>query len=49
MPDWRDEYLVNIQEAERNNPVNRDLVAACEFLIELVVAKKGRGNVGTNS
>ncbi|KAK8041833.1 autophagy protein 16- interacts with Atg12p-Atg5p [Apiospora rasikravindrae] len=28
MPDWRDEYLVNLQEAERANPVNRDLVAA---------------------
>lgn len=29
MPGWRDEYLANLQEAERNNPVNRDLVEAC--------------------
>ncbi|KAK8124499.1 autophagy protein 16- interacts with Atg12p-Atg5p [Apiospora kogelbergensis] len=38
MPNWRDEYLVNLQEAERNNPVNRDLVAACSQLADRVAS-----------
>ncbi|KAK7949656.1 autophagy-related protein 16 [Apiospora saccharicola] len=38
MPDWRDEYLVNIQEAERANPVNRDLVAACSQLADRIAS-----------
>lgn len=29
MPDWRSDYLTSLQEAERNNPVNKDLVTAC--------------------
>lgn len=31
-PNWRDEYLVNLQEAERANPVNKELVSACACL-----------------
>jgi hypothetical protein len=30
MPDWRDDYLASLQEAERNNPINKDLVEACK-------------------
>ncbi|KAI0128783.1 autophagy protein [Xylariales sp. AK1849] len=38
MPDWREEYLVNLQDAERNNPVNKDLVAACSQLADRIAA-----------
>ncbi|ORY70039.1 autophagy protein 16 [Pseudomassariella vexata] len=38
MPDWRDEYLVNLREAERNNPVNKELIAACSQLADRVAA-----------
>ncbi|KAI1505568.1 autophagy protein 16 [Biscogniauxia marginata] len=38
MPDWRDEYLTSLQEAERNNPVNKDLVEACSQLADRVAA-----------
>jgi hypothetical protein len=31
MPDWREGYLASLQEAERNNPVNKDLVEACKL------------------
>lgn len=31
MPDWRSDYLESLQEAERNNPVNKDLVQACQL------------------
>lgn len=30
MANWRDDYLASLQEAERNNPVNKDLVEACK-------------------
>ena len=30
-PSWRDEYLSSLREAEKNNPVNRDLVLACRL------------------
>ncbi|KAI0593928.1 autophagy protein 16 [Biscogniauxia sp. FL1348] len=36
MPDWRDEYLTSLQEAERNNPVNKDLVDACSQLADRI-------------
>lgn len=32
MPGWKDEYLSSLLEAERNNPVNFDLVEACTFV-----------------
>ncbi|KAI1277684.1 autophagy-related protein 16 [Xylaria sp. FL0933] len=38
MPQWRDDYLVALQEAERNNPVNKDLVEACSQLADRVAA-----------
>ncbi|KAI1075428.1 autophagy protein 16 [Whalleya microplaca] len=38
MPDWRREYLDSLQEAERNNPVNKDLVEACSQLADRVAA-----------
>ncbi|KAI3337188.1 autophagy protein 16 [Xylariaceae sp. AK1471] len=38
MPDWRDGYLASLQEAERNNPVNKDLVEACSQLVDRVAA-----------
>ncbi|KAI1344130.1 autophagy protein 16 [Xylariaceae sp. FL0016] len=36
--DWRDKYLKSIQDAERNNPVNKDLVEACSQLADRVAA-----------
>ncbi|KAK8872669.1 autophagy-related protein 16 [Apiospora arundinis] len=45
MPDWRDEYMVNLQEAERNNPVNRDLVAACSQLADRVASLEAEKEV----
>lgn len=36
--DWRDSYLTSLQEAERNSPVNRDLVTACSALADRVAA-----------
>ncbi|KAI1854769.1 hypothetical protein JX266_000887 [Neoarthrinium moseri] len=38
MPDWRNQYLANLHEAERNNPVNKDLVSACSQLADRVAA-----------
>ncbi|KAI1799475.1 autophagy-related protein 16 [Daldinia bambusicola] len=38
MNDWRSEYLSSLQEAERNNPVNKDLVQACSQLADRVAA-----------
>ncbi|KAI1397083.1 autophagy protein 16 [Hypoxylon fuscum] len=38
MPDWRSDYLTSLQEAERNNPVNKDLVTACSQLADRVAA-----------
>ncbi|KAI1374704.1 autophagy protein 16 [Hypoxylon crocopeplum] len=38
MPDWRSDYLLSLQEAERNNPVNKDLVEACSQLADRVAA-----------
>ncbi|KAI1168527.1 autophagy-related protein 16 [Nemania serpens] len=38
MPNWRDDYLASLQEAERNNPVNKDLVEACSHLADRVAA-----------
>ena len=32
MPDWRDEYLASLREAEQNNPVNHELIQACSQL-----------------
>ncbi|KAL2262681.1 hypothetical protein VTK26DRAFT_434 [Humicola hyalothermophila] len=36
MPDWRQEYLAGIREAEQQHPVNRDLLAACSQLIDRI-------------
>ncbi|KAI0486801.1 autophagy-related protein 16 [Xylaria cf. heliscus] len=38
MPHWRDDYLASLHEAERNNPVNKDLVEACSQLADRVAA-----------
>ncbi|KAI1469525.1 autophagy protein 16 [Daldinia caldariorum] len=38
MNDWRSEYLSSLQEAERSNPVNKDLVQACSQLADRVAA-----------
>ncbi|XXG96445.1 Nucleosomal histone H3-Lys79 methylase [Hypoxylon texense] len=38
MPDWRTDYLTSLQEAERNNPVNKDLVDACSQLADRIAA-----------
>ncbi|KAI1212173.1 autophagy-related protein 16 [Annulohypoxylon truncatum] len=38
MTDWRSDYLDSLQEAERNNPVNKDLVQACSQLADRVAA-----------
>ncbi|QBZ59638.1 hypothetical protein PoMZ_04600 [Pyricularia oryzae] len=38
LPDWRDEYLASVKEAEKNSPVNRDLVEACSQLQDRVAA-----------
>ncbi|KAK1768583.1 autophagy protein 16 [Phialemonium atrogriseum] len=36
MPGWREEYLAAIREAERNNPVNRDLIEVCSQLADRI-------------
>lgn len=33
MPGWKEDYLSSILEAEKNNPVNQELVEACEFAL----------------
>ncbi|KAI0460513.1 autophagy-related protein 16 [Xylaria acuta] len=38
MPHWRDDYLASLQEAERDNPVNKDLVEAYSQLADRVAA-----------
>ncbi|KAI4865283.1 autophagy protein 16 [Hypoxylon rubiginosum] len=38
MPDWRTDYLTSLQEAERNSPVNKDLVDACSQLADRIAA-----------
>jgi hypothetical protein len=29
MPNWREEYMSNIEKAQSENTVDRDLIAAC--------------------
>lgn len=29
--DWRQEYLASIRDVEQQHPINRELIAACEF------------------
>lgn len=31
MPNWRDQYLSGIKDAELNNPVNMELVQTCSY------------------
>ncbi|KAI0115908.1 autophagy-related protein 16 [Nemania sp. FL0031] len=38
MNNWRDDYLASLQEAERNNPANKDLVETCSQLADRVAA-----------
>ncbi|KAJ0118413.1 hypothetical protein J7T55_009196 [Diaporthe amygdali] len=38
MPGWKDEYLSSILEAERNSPVNQELVEACSLLNDRIAA-----------
>ena len=30
MPDWRQEYLTGIRDAEKQYPINRELIAGCQ-------------------
>lgn len=46
MPGWRDEYFSSLLEAERNNPVNIELVEACtsvhdHFVLSILVTGRG--------
>ncbi|ROV95036.1 hypothetical protein VPNG_09458 [Cytospora leucostoma] len=38
MPGWKDEYLSSLLEAEKNSPVNQDLVEACSQLNDRIAA-----------
>ncbi|KAI5457798.1 autophagy-related protein 16 [Mariannaea sp. PMI_226] len=38
MPNWRDQYLSSIQDAELKNPVNMDLVQACSQMADRISA-----------
>ncbi|KAI0122222.1 autophagy protein 16 [Daldinia grandis] len=49
MTDWRSEYLISLQEAERNNPVNKDLVEACSQLADRVAALEAEKAVWKSS
>ncbi|RYO81424.1 hypothetical protein DL766_004305 [Monosporascus sp. MC13-8B] len=44
-PDWRDSYLASLREAERDSPVNKDLVAACSALADRVAALEAEKGV----
>lgn len=37
MPNWRDEYLSNITKAQSEHHVDRDLIAACQYLVQPLV------------
>ncbi|KAK3692169.1 autophagy-related protein 16 [Podospora appendiculata] len=52
MPGWRDEYLSGILEAEKRNPVNREIVEACSQLgdrISALEAEKAALEASNNS
>ncbi|KAI2470655.1 autophagy protein 16 [Annulohypoxylon bovei var. microspora] len=49
MPDWRSDYLNSLQEAERNSPVNKDLVQACSQLADRVAALEAEKTVWKTS
>ncbi|PKS13264.1 hypothetical protein jhhlp_000035 [Lomentospora prolificans] len=38
MPGWKDEYLAGLLQAEKNNPVNMELVEACSQLVDRVAS-----------
>lgn len=38
MPGWKDDYLSSILEAEKNSPVNQELVDACSLLNDRIAA-----------
>lgn len=38
MPGWREDYLSSLLEAEKNNPVNHELVEACSLLNDRIAA-----------
>ncbi|KAI1106931.1 autophagy protein 16 [Jackrogersella minutella] len=49
MADWRSDYLTSLQEAERNSPVNKDLVDACSQLADRVAALEAEKAVWQSS
>lgn len=44
MPNWRDEYLSSLKDAELSNPVNMELVQTCG-LPHILVADRTRTDV----
>ncbi|KAM0352446.1 hypothetical protein ACHAPU_002113 [Fusarium lateritium] len=44
MPNWRDEYLSSIKDAELNNPVNMELVQSCSQMADRISALETEKN-----
>ncbi|KAF5663995.1 Autophagy 16 [Fusarium denticulatum] len=44
MPNWRDQYLSSIKDAELNNPVNMELVQACSQMADRISALEAEKN-----
>ncbi|RKL47424.1 hypothetical protein BFJ72_g2415 [Fusarium proliferatum] len=44
MPNWRDQYLSSIKDAELSNPVNMELVQACSQMADRISALESERN-----
>ncbi|KAK2933954.1 hypothetical protein FoTM2_005198 [Fusarium oxysporum f. sp. vasinfectum] len=44
MPNWRDQYLSSIKDAELSNPVNMELVQACSQMADRISALEAEKN-----
>ncbi|KAF5614346.1 Autophagy 16 [Fusarium subglutinans] len=44
MPNWRDQYLLSIKDAELSNPVNMELVQACSQMADRISALEAEKN-----
>ncbi|KAM0561563.1 hypothetical protein ACHAPJ_003447 [Fusarium lateritium] len=44
MPNWRDQYLSSIKDAELNNPVNMELVQTCSQMADRISALEAEKN-----
>jgi chromosome segregation ATPase len=44
MPNWRDQYLSGIKDAELNTPVNMELVQTCSQMADRISALEGEKN-----